>query len=188
MKKIKNNTEAILDKYASYAALIPAISLIIFMLMHAFLGILNFAHDISRMINTRDFGNFHPQSLIWLEVVATIIILLKAYKVLMSYVKNHHLMLKDLLEITFTASWLELLFNASKYELDMKIIFLVLGLSSILIYLIFYSKITSINELSHKKEDAIANFESFSQKNESNRIIRDIYWNRKKHVDSRDFF
>jgi hypothetical protein len=50
------------------------------------------------------------------------------------------------MEITFTASLLELLFNSASYELEMQIIFLILGLSTLLLYLVFYQKVIMAKE------------------------------------------
>lgn len=93
----------------------------------------------------------HTQSTHWLQAVATIVILVKAYKILMSYVKTHHLSIKYLLEINFTATSLELLFNEASYSLEMKILFLILWLSSLLIYLIFSKQIMELEESSCEK-------------------------------------
>jgi hypothetical protein len=85
----------------------------------------SFSADLSSG-NTGVEGDLHEQVTQWLQTVATVAILVKAYKVLMSYVKTHHLSIKYLLEINLTASSLELLFNEASYSLEMKIIFLIL--------------------------------------------------------------
>lgn len=144
-----------LDKLVSIAVLLPAIWLIIFMFVQTFM----WAGDtIGHMINMFSWGlewwekppSFHDQAIWWLQAVATIVILVKAYKVLMSYVKTHHLSLKYVLEINFTATSLELLFNEWSYSLETKILFLILWLSSLLIYLIFFKQILELEKISHK--------------------------------------
>lgn len=146
MKDKEQRIEEFLDKIVSYAVLIPTVVLILFMFSHSIVGILNFSRDILGMLYSGGNVNFHSQATIWLEIVATIVILVKAYKVLMAYFKNHHLSVKYLMEITFTASFLELLFNSASYDLEIQIIFLILGLSTLLLYLVFYQKITMVQE------------------------------------------
>ncbi len=142
----EQRVEELLDKVVSYAVLIPTVVLILFMFLHSTIGVVIFSREILRMFYSGEIINFHSQAIMWLEVVATIVILVKAYKVLMAYFKNHHLSVKYLMEITFTASLLELLFNSASYELEMQIIFLILGLSTLLLYLVFYQKVIMAKE------------------------------------------
>jgi hypothetical protein len=142
----EQRVEEFLDKVVSYAVLIPTVVLILFMFLHSTIGVLIFSREILSMFYSGEIVNFHSQAIMWLEVVATIVILVKAYKVLMAYFKNHHLSVKYLMEITFTASLLELLFNSASYELEMQIIFLILGLSTLLLYLVFYQKVIMAKE------------------------------------------
>ncbi len=155
-EKKKITIEKKLNKLVSLAVLLPAIWLIIFMFFQTIMWVAHFIVWIFQPfikpwlegINTLDM---HTQSTHWLQAVATIVILVKAYKILMSYVKTHHLSIKYLLEINFTATSLELLFNEASYSLEMKILFLILWLSSLLIYLIFSKQIKELEEWSCKK-------------------------------------
>ena len=147
----KKIIEKKLDNLVSFAVLIPAIGLIAFMFMQTFMWLY---HWWSNLINLIIWSwvwpdappDFHTQAINWLQAVATIVILVKAYKILMSYVNNHHLSIKYLLEINFTAASLEILFNEASYSLEMKILFLILWLSSLLIYLIFSKQILELEK------------------------------------------
>lgn len=147
-----------LNKLVSFAVLMPAIWLIFFMFFQTLMWFIhswkNFIHFIMWWwlwwVTPESIPNFHEQAISWLQTVATIVILVKAYKILMSYVKTHHLSIKYLLEINFTATSLELLFNEASYSLEMKIIFLILWISSLLVYLIFFNKILELDKLNHK--------------------------------------
>lgn len=145
-----------LNKLVSFAVLLPAIWLIIFMFVQTFMWAADTIGHFFDMISWvpdwwKQPPSFHDQAIWWLQNVATIVILVKAYKILMSYVKTHHLSIKYLLEINFTASSLEILFNESSYSLEMKILFLVLWLGSLLIYLIFYKQILELEKHNQKK-------------------------------------
>ncbi len=144
-----------LNGIVSLAVLLSAIGLIIFMFVQSAMGIVNFvmgfialfsADILNQPGGSGDAAGVHTQVTQWLQAVATVVILVKAYKVLMSYVKTHHLSIRYLLEINFTATSLELLFNEASYNLEMKIIFLVLGISSLLIYLIFQKQLLEAEE------------------------------------------
>lgn len=139
-----------LNKLVSLAVLLPAIWLILFMFFQSFVW---FFHSWTNLFNFLSWAksitetpSFHTQALGWLQAVATIVILVKAYRILISYVKTHHLSIKYLLEINFTATSLELLFNEASYDLEMKIVFLVLWLSSLLIYVLFPKQILDLEK------------------------------------------
>lgn len=101
----KLNIEKSLNKVVSWAVLIPTIGLILFMFVQSFAGIIHLTQELFQIVSTSNYENLHHQSIVWLQTVATIVILVKAYKVLISYVKTHHLSIKYLLEISFTAHY-----------------------------------------------------------------------------------
>lgn len=73
-----------------------------------------------------------------LHAVAHTIVILKAYRILVSYLRTNHVTVKYMLEIAFTASVVELFFAYDLHDLETKIIFAVFGLVGLALYLYFY--------------------------------------------------
>jgi len=70
----------------------------------------------------------------FLHTIALLIILMKAYRILVEYMRYYHINIKYMLEIGIIASVLELLFNYQSYSTDMLYIFLGLSVSFSFIY------------------------------------------------------
>ena len=73
-----------------------------------------------------------------LHAVARTIVVLKAYRILVSYLRSHHVTVKYMLEIAIIASIVELLFAYDLHDFETKIIFAVFGLVGLALYLYFY--------------------------------------------------
>jgi len=73
-----------------------------------------------------------------LHAVARTILVLKAYRILVSYLRSHHVTVKYILEIAIIASVVELFFAYDLHDFETKIIFAVFGLVGLGLYLYFY--------------------------------------------------
>ena len=73
-----------------------------------------------------------------LHAVARTIVVLKAYTILVSYLRSHHVTVKYMLEIAFIASVVELFFAYDIHDFQTKIIFATFGLVGLALYLYFY--------------------------------------------------
>ncbi len=73
-----------------------------------------------------------------MHAVARTIIVLKAYRILVSYLRTHHVTVKYMLEIAFVACVVELFFAYDLHDIETKIVFAVFGLVGVALYLYFY--------------------------------------------------
>ncbi len=73
-----------------------------------------------------------------MHAVARTILVLKAYRILVSYLRTHHVTIRYMLEIAFIASVVELFFAYDLHDFETKIIFAVFGLVGLALYLYFY--------------------------------------------------
>ncbi len=73
-----------------------------------------------------------------MHAVARTILLLKAYRILVSYLRTHHVTVKYMLEIAFVACVVELFFAYDLHDFETKIVFAVFGLVGVALYLYFY--------------------------------------------------
>ena len=73
-----------------------------------------------------------------LHAVARTIVVLKAYRILVAYLRSHHITVKYILEIAIIASVVELIFAYDLHTFETKIIFAVFGLVGLALYLYFY--------------------------------------------------
>ncbi len=73
-----------------------------------------------------------------LHAVARTILVLKAYRILVSYLRSHHVTVKYILEIAIIASVVELFFAYDLHDYQTKVIFAAFGLIGLALYLYFY--------------------------------------------------
>ncbi len=73
-----------------------------------------------------------------MHAVARTILLLKAYRILVSYLRTHHVTVKYMLEIAFVACVVELFFAYDLHDFETQIVFAVFGLVGVALYLYFY--------------------------------------------------
>lgn len=83
--------------------------------------------------------------------VALVIVLVKAYRVLYEYFKDQHVSMKYILEISFIAPAIEIVFAHGNQALQVNILFALFSLASLVVYLIFYDKLVYIE--SHDDTD-----------------------------------
>lgn len=83
-----------------------------------------------------------------LHAIAEILILIKAYRILVSYLRTHHISVEYIVEISIIASAIELLFASEMHSVYTQIIFAGFGLSNLVIYLYFFG--VEHDEVLHK--------------------------------------
>ena len=69
-----------------------------------------------------------------LSVVTIILVLVKSFKILISYSKYHHIEIKPLVEIAIIALLMEVVFNFWAHSMEINWLFAVFGLGLILLY------------------------------------------------------
>jgi len=72
-----------------------------------------------------------------LSVVTIILVLVKSFKILVSYSKHHHIAIKDLVEIAIIALIMEVVFNFGVHSLAINWLFAVFGIALLVVYAIF---------------------------------------------------
>lgn len=69
-----------------------------------------------------------------LSVVTIILVLVKSFKILISYSKHHHIEIKPLVEIAIIALLMEVVFNFWAHSMAINWLFAIFGLGLLLIY------------------------------------------------------
>jgi uncharacterized membrane protein (DUF373 family) len=81
-----------------------------------------------------------------LHDTALLIVIVKAYKVLLYYYKRHRVSIKYIVEISVIAPAIELIFAAGEQSLWISVLFGVFGIANLIIYILFYEKLSKIDE------------------------------------------
>jgi uncharacterized membrane protein (DUF373 family) len=88
-----------------------------------------------------------------LHAIALTIVFVKAYRMLLYYLRCHHISVKYIVEISIIAPAVELIFAAENRALEINILFAFFSIAMLVVYLIFYKQIDSLNdECLHKPE------------------------------------
>lgn len=144
MKKLKCSPLArFLDKGVSLYAYGSALFLVIFMLFSFFIGIFNFISKF-RKITSLEGAERHALDINILSFIAFTIVMIKAYRILISYAKTQHVNIKYFTEIAIIAPAIEILFNSHVYKLETLILFGVFSLANLVIYVWKYDKFKEI--------------------------------------------
>lgn len=121
----------------SFVAFITALSLVVYMLVSFIMG----TYDVAlQILDTIFLKPAERQSIVsalnveFLHTIALLIILMKAYRILVEYMRYYHIDIKYMLEIGIIAPILELLFNYQSYTADMRYILLGMAVSFGFIY------------------------------------------------------
>lgn len=132
-----SRTVPFLNFCISFVAFITALSLVVYMLVSFVTG----TYDVAlQILDTIFLTPAERQSVLnglnieFLHTIALLIILMKAYRILVEYMRYYHINIKYMLEIGIIASVLELLFNYQSYNPEMLYIFLGLAVSFSFIY------------------------------------------------------
>lgn len=80
-----------------------------------------------------------------LHTIAFTIVLVKAYKILISYAQKRHVSIKYLIEIAIIAPTIEIVFNSTKYPIEANILFAVFAFANLIAYLYFYPTIKHVS-------------------------------------------
>lgn len=131
----------VLNFCVSFVAFITASALVLFMLVGFVTGI----YDIVLIMMDTVFMEpierqlvFNTVNTEFLHTIAVLIILMKAYRILVEYMRYHHIDIKYIVEIGIIACVLELLFNYGDYSEDMRLIMLGLGIGFLSVYAFRY--------------------------------------------------
>jgi len=118
-------TVPFLNGCISFVAFITALSLVIYMLVAFVTGVFDVSLTI---IDTVFLDPAERQSIFnsinadFLHNIAILLILMKAYRILVEYMRYHHIDIKFMMEIAIIACVLELLFNAQGYTEHMQMV------------------------------------------------------------------
>jgi uncharacterized membrane protein (DUF373 family) len=92
-----------------------------------------------------------------LELLHTItftFVLVKAYKILISFAQTRHINIKFLIEIAIIAPTIEIIFNIKSHSIELNILLALFAFANLLAYLIFYKTIKTVSsdyeKLCHK--------------------------------------
>ena len=88
----------------------------------------------------------HTTSVNIIHNVVYIVVLLKAYKILVYYLQSHNLSIKYLMQISIIAPAIEVIFASDAQPLSISILFAVYSLANLVIYLIYYRTLQNIQE------------------------------------------
>ncbi|HMA78994.1 MAG TPA: hypothetical protein VKP88_07780 [Candidatus Paceibacterota bacterium] len=121
----------------SFVTFITAVSLVVYMLVAFVTGTYDVALQIFDTIFLEPAERqsiFNALNVEFLHTIALLIVLMKAYRILVEYMRWYHVDIKYMMEIGIIASVLELLFNYQSYSPDMRYIFLGIAVSFAAIY------------------------------------------------------
>ena len=144
--EIADESRYFLDQIVSLFVYAVAVILVGYMLITLGRDLTDFYLSVSNLFRLQDpFAGIDiavEQNL--LHTIAFTIVLVKAYRILMSYAKTHHLNIEFLIKLAIAAPLVEVLFNAHHYELPMLIFFGAFSITNLMIYLYFYARIRQI--------------------------------------------
>ena len=125
----------------SFVAFITTLSLVVYMLIAFVTGMF----DISMvMFETVFLEPTERQAILngvnadFLHNIAVLLILMKAYRILVEYMRHHHIDIKYMVEIAIIACVLELLFNFNYYTEDMRVVLAATAISFLTVYAFKY--------------------------------------------------
>lgn len=128
----------------SFVAFITILALVIYMLIAFVTGTFDVALT---MFDTLFLSPAERQSILntvnsdFLHNVAVLLILMKAYRILIEYMRFHHIDIKFMVEIGIIASVLELLFNSTNYSEHMQMVLAALAVSFLGFYVFRYDNL-----------------------------------------------
>jgi uncharacterized membrane protein (DUF373 family) len=142
-------TVPFLNGCISFVAFVTAATLVIYMLVVIVTGTIDVASTIYGTVfleSTERQTIFNILNAEFLHNVAVLLILMKAYRVLVEYMRHHHIDIKFMVEIAIIASVLELLFNYNIYGEQMRFILLGLGVTFLGLYVFGYKSLSQASK------------------------------------------
>ena len=137
----------------SFVAFITMLALVIYMLIAFVTGTFDVA---LLMFDTVFLEPADRQAIInnlnseFLHNVAVLLILMKAYRILVEYMKYHHIDIKFMVEIGIIACVLELLFNSVSYTEHMQMVLATLAVTFLGFYVFKYDNLLKAMKESQK--------------------------------------
>ncbi|MDC1205602.1 phosphate-starvation-inducible PsiE family protein [Candidatus Pacebacteria bacterium] len=134
-------TVPFLNGCISFVAFVTAVTLVVYMLIVIVTGTYDVANT---MLETVFLDSSERQSVFnflnaeFLHNVAVLLILMKAYRLLVEYMRHQHIDIKYMVEIAIVACVLELLFNYNTYGENMRYILFGLAVSFLGVYVFGY--------------------------------------------------
>lgn len=147
-------TVPFLNGCISFVAFVTALTLVVYMLVVIVTGTIDVAYDIFNMFFLEDAerkATFNILNAEFLHNIAILLILMKAYRILVEYMRFHHIDIKFMVEITVIACALELLFNYASYSIEMRYILLGLSASFLGLYVFGYKSLKQASKDSQKE-------------------------------------
>lgn len=138
----------------SFVAFITALALVVYMLVAFVSGMFDVA---LLMFDTVFLAPAERQTILngvnadFLHNIAVLLILMKAYRVLVEYMRYHHIDIKYMVEIGIIAAILELLFNFNYYSEDMRIVLAATAVAFLGIYAFRYDALATAMKESRKE-------------------------------------
>lgn len=129
----------------SFVAFITTLALVIYMLIAFVTG----TFDVAILLfDTVFLEPGERQSIInglnaeFLHNVAVLLILMKAYRILVEYMRYHHIDIKFMVEIGIIACVLELLFNSTQYTEHMQTVLAAVAVTFLALYVFKYDNLS----------------------------------------------
>lgn len=131
-----------------------AITLVFYMVSSLVTGVLGVATALLDISNSmKEILSAPELSVLEVDLLHTIaftIVLVKAYKILISYAQKRHVSIKYLVEIAIIAPTIEIVFNSQKYPIEFNILFAIFAFVNLIAYLHFYATIKHVsNDYDH---------------------------------------
>lgn len=96
---------------------------------------------------------FHFNAEEVLRTVALIVILVKAYRLLVYYMQSHHVSVRYIMEIAIIAPTVELIFTPENRSLEMNIIYGVFAIANLILYVMYCQRLDVIDKDLIEEED-----------------------------------
>lgn len=139
-----DKTVPFLNGCISFVAFLTVLTLVVYMLITIVTG----TYDVANlMLETVFLKSGERQEILnglngeFLHNIAVLLILMKAYRILVEYMRFHHIDIKFMVEIAIVASILELLFNYRVYSIEMRYILLGLAIAFLGFYVFGYKSL-----------------------------------------------
>tara|TARA_B100000745_G_scaffold55794_4_gene33040 strand:+ start:178 stop:660 length:483 start_codon:yes stop_codon:yes gene_type:complete len=148
------HTVPFLNLCISFVVFITALSLVVYMLASFVTG----TYDVAIQIFDTLFLSPADRQLVlnslnsdFLHTIALLIVLMKAYRVLIEYMRFYHIDIKYMVEMGIIASILELLFNYQSYSNTMLYVLLGIAVSFTAIYTLRHDTLVSAMKESRRE-------------------------------------
>jgi uncharacterized membrane protein (DUF373 family) len=141
MMMVMERTVPFLNACVSFVVFITTVTLVIYMLIAFVTGVFDVVQIMRETVLLDPTDRqliFKTLNTDFLHNIAILLILMKAYRILVEYMRYHHIDLKFMVEITIIACVLELLFNFQHYTPDMRLVLLGLGVTFLGFYAFKY--------------------------------------------------